>query len=216
MNGNRLKHAPVLLFAGTLLAIMTGLVIYSPTLYQMFCSLTGLAGTVQRGPPPATRTTSNDTVTVHFDANVASGLAWDFAPEQREVTVHFNEPTQVYYQAKNNTDHTVVARAVFNVTPYQVAPYFFKIQCFCFTNEKLEPGESARMPLVLYVDEQMLNDMDTKLLHDITLSYTFYEQKNLPTDEVAATRSLKAGSQSTDAKLKETESTNFENDAPRG
>jgi cytochrome c oxidase assembly protein subunit 11 len=216
MNGLRSKNTAVVLFAGSLLAISTAFVVYSPTLYQMFCSLTGYGGTVQRAPPPATSATDADTVMVHFDANVETGLAWDFRPEQRQVSVHFNEPTQVYYYAKNNTDHTVVARAVFNVTPYTAAPYFFKIQCFCFTNEKLAPGESARMPLVLYVDDQMLKDMDAQLLKDITLSYTFYEQKNLTAEEINAARNLKTGSEATDAKLKKTGSFGFENDAPRG
>jgi cytochrome c oxidase assembly protein subunit 11 len=216
MNGNRLKNVPVLLFAGTVLAVMIGLVIYSPTLYQMFCGLTGYGGTVQRAPPPRTVATSGDTVTVHFDANVAPGLPWEFRPEQRKVAVHFNEPTQVYYYAKNNADHTVVARAAFNVTPYQAAPYFFKIECFCFTDEKLGPGESARMPLVLYVDEQLLSDMDTELFHDITLSYTFFEQDHLTADQIKSARDLKKGSEASDAKLKSAGSVDFENDAPRG
>src|SRR3546814_876668 len=148
---------------GTLMALMSGLVVYSPTLYRMFCDLTGFGGTVQRAaaPQPA-RAATNETVTVFFDANVAPDLPWEFRPEQRKVEARFGEPTRVNYYARNNSDATVVARATFNVTPYKAAPYFFKIECFCFTEEKLGPGESAQMPLVLYVDEQILKDPNAK------------------------------------------------------
>lgn len=214
MNGIRSKNARVVAAAGALVAVMVGLVAYSPTLYRMFCSLTGYGGTVQRAPPPAPATVDN-IVTVHFDANVAPGLAWEFRPEQSKVDVHFNEPTRVYYYAKNNSDRTVVARAAFNITPYRAAPYFFKIECFCFTDERLGPGQSARMPLVLYVDEQMLNDMDTEMIHNITLSYTFFEQKDLTPQQISAARDLKAGSDALDTKLKKKDATEFANDAPR-
>ena len=157
----------------------------------------------------------NEKITVRFDANVAPGLSWEFRPEQRMVETRFGEPTKVYYYAKNNSDETVVARATFNVTPYQTAPYFFKIECFCFTEEKLGPGESARMPLVLYIDEQMLKDKNAKMFRNITLSYTFFKQNDLSPEEVEAARDLKAGSVATDAKLESAESVGFENDAPR-
>lgn len=216
MSSQRRKNIRVLAFSGTILAIMTGLVIYSPTLYQMFCDLTGYGGTVQRAvakQPDATP--SNETITVAFDANVAPGLPWEFRPEQRKVETRFGEPTKVYYYAKNNSDETVVARATFNVTPYQAAPYFFKIECFCFTEEKLGPGESARMPLVLYVDEEMLKDENSKMFDNLTLSYTFFRQKDLSQDEIEAARDLKAGSDATDSKLQSADTVEFENDAPR-
>lgn len=216
MSTQRSRNIRVLALSGTILAVMTGLVIYSPTLYQMFCNLTGYGGTVQRAVATQPDVAPTDeTVTVSFDANVAPDLPWEFRPEQRKVETRFGEPTKVYYYAKNNSDETVVARATFNVTPYQAAPYFFKIECFCFTEEKLGPGESARMPLVLYVDEQMLKDKDTKMFRNITLSYTFFKQKDLSPDEIEAARDLKAGSEATDAKLKGAEAVEFENDAPR-
>lgn len=214
MTEARKKNLCVVAFAGSLLAIMTGLVIYSPTLYQWFCNVTGYAGTVQRAAQPTPAATS-DTVTVYFDANVAPGLAWEFRPDQRKVEVRFNEPTQVYYYARNDSDRTVVARATFNVTPYRAAPYFFKIECFCFTDEKLGPGESARMPLVLYVDEEMLNDTNTKMIRDITLSYTFFEQKDLTQERLEAARDLKSGSEATEAGLNAANAIEFDNDAPR-
>jgi len=216
MNKARAKNLPVLVMAATLIAIMSGLVIYSPTLYRMFCSLTGYGGAVQRAiAPQAAATTSDTTVKVSFDANVAPDLPWDFRPEQRSVVTHLGEPTKVYYYAKNNSDRTLVARAVFNVAPFATAPYFFKIECFCFTNEKLGPGESARMPLVFYVDEEMLKDPDAEMLREITLSYTFYKQPDPSAEEVKSVRDLKTGSEQTDARLKQTGSAEFNNDALR-
>ncbi|MBS3651856.1 cytochrome c oxidase assembly protein [Pseudaminobacter sp. 19-2017] len=200
-----------------ILSVMTALVAYSPALYRMFCDLTGYGGTVQRsaevvkrGPSP-----SNESIKVFFDANVAPGLPWEFRPEQRSVETKFGEPTKVYYYAKNISNETVVARATFNVTPYQTAPFFFKIECFCFTEEKLGPGESARMPLVLYLDEQMLKDEDAKPFREVTLSYTFFKQKNLAAEQIDAARDLAKGSDDTDARLTGSSTVEFDNDAPR-
>ncbi|OQM75660.1 cytochrome c oxidase assembly protein [Manganibacter manganicus] len=216
MNLRLSKNIRVVAALSVVLAFMTGLVAYSPTLYRLFCDLTGYGGTVQRTDAAAGPiSTSNETVTVRFDANVGSGLAWEFRPEQREVKTRFGEPVQAYYYAKNLSSETVVGRAVFNVTPYQTAPYFFKIECFCFTNQKLEPGESARMPLVLYIDEQMLKDKDTSGFRAVTLSYTFYKQEDLSSEEVDSARNLKAGSQSLDASLENDGPAGFDNDAPR-
>lgn len=213
---SRTKNLRVLALAGTLMAVMTGLVVYAPTLYQMFCDLTGFGGTVQRAAAsqPAGAAT-DETVTVFFDANVAPGLPWEFRPEQRKVEARFGEPTRVNYYARNDSKETVVARATFNVTPYKAAPYFFKIECFCFTEEKLDPGETAQMPLVLYVDEQLLKDRDTSGVRQITLSYTFFPQTDLSPEEIEAARDLKAESEATDAKLKRSKAIEFENDAPR-
>ncbi|WP_223479552.1 cytochrome c oxidase assembly protein [Oricola indica] len=209
------KVWPVIASAGILVA-MTGLVAYSPTLYRMFCDLTGYGGTVQRSVDGSMPTaTSNETVQVFFDANVAPDLPWEFRPEQRSVETKFGVPTKVYYYAKNVSNETVVARATFNVTPYQTAPFFFKIECFCFTEEKLGPGQSARMPLVLYLDEQMLKDEDARIFREVTLSYTFFRQKNLSYQEIEAARDLSKGSDETDQRLTTSSTQEFDNDAPR-
>ncbi len=217
MNKTRSRHLPVIAVAVVLMAGMTTLVVYSPTLYRMFCAVTGIDGTVRRvSLDKAAEVKASDVpITVHFDANVAPDLPWEFRPEQKKVTTHFGEPTKVYYTAKNTSDHTIVGRAVFNVTPYSAAPYFFKIECFCFTNEKLEPGQSARMPLVFYVDEEMLKDADAQMLTELTLSYTFYKQPDPTADELKSVRNLKSGSEATDANLSKTQSANFANDAPK-
>lgn len=210
------KNIRIVAALSIILIFMTGLVAYSPTLYKLFCEVTGYGGTVQRADAATDPvSTSNEIVTIRFDANVAPGLAWEFRPEQREVKARFGEPVKAYYYAKNLSDETVVGRAVFNVTPYQTAPYFFKIECFCFTNEKLEPGESARMPLVLYIDEQMLKDEDSKVFREVTLSYTFYKQEDLAPEEIDSARDLKAGSRSLDAELETGGPAGFDNDAPR-
>jgi len=212
----RTRHLPVIAVSVALIAMMTGLVIYSPTLYRMFCSLTGYNGTVRRvSLPKAAAAASDVPIIVHFDANVAPDLPWEFKPEQQKVTTHFGEPTKVYYYAKNTSDKTLVGRAVFNVTPFAAAPFFFKIECFCFTDEKLAPGESARMPLVFYVDQEMLKDPDAEMLTELTLSYTFYKQADRSAEELKSVRNLKSGSEQTDTDLKQTQSAHFANDAPK-
>jgi cytochrome c oxidase assembly protein subunit 11 len=207
---------PTVIALCTILGVMLVLVSYSPTLYRLFCAATGYAGTVRQASISDVHAAKTDkTVKVNFDANVGQGLDWEFRPEQRSVTVHYGEPTKIYYYAKNLSKETVVARAVFNVTPFQAAPYFFKIECFCFTQERLGPGESARMPLVFYLDEQMLQDESSKDFKSLTLSYTFYEQNGLTPEEVAAARDLSAGSKAEDQSLQQSKTASFDNDARR-
>jgi len=216
MTKNRKKNLRVLALAGLMLGASTALVIASPTLYRLYCAVTGYGGTVNRAVAKdlAPNATETPKVTIYFDANVAPGLPWTFRPMQRKVTVHLGEPAKIYYYARNNSDKTVVARALFNITPYRMASYFFKIQCFCFTNEKLGPGESAEMPVELYVDEEMAKDKNTGDIHELTLSYTFYPQDAAP-DAVSAARPLKSGSDALEAKLQQSGKATFENDAPR-
>jgi cytochrome c oxidase assembly protein subunit 11 len=214
-----MTHRKTLSVAGAvaLLAISGVAVSYAPTLYRLFCGATGYGGTVKRGTVPAVQADASAarTVTVLFDANVAPGLDWSFAPGQRQVTVRVGEPTKAYYVAKNLSDHTIVARAAYNVTPYKIAPYFFKVQCFCFTNERLAPGESAEMPLVFYIDEQALKDRGVDDVRQVTLSYTFFEQQGLSPAEIGTARDLSAGSKAEQAKIAADPVAAFENDARR-
>lgn len=198
--------------------VMTTLVVYSPTLYRLFCAATGLAGTTQRAvsaPKQVADAGPAQEFTVRFDANVANGLPWDFRPKQQELKLRLGEPAHAVFIAHNKSDHTIVARAVFNVTPYQVAPYFFKIQCFCFTNEKLKPGETAEMPVEFYIDKDLVKDETASLYHDVTLSYTFYPQKDLTPEAMSKTRDLAKGSKVEQAQLKSGKAGGFDNDAPR-
>ncbi len=200
-----------------MVAIMVGLVSYSPTLYRLFCAATGYGGTVRRAPAPDSQPTAGlptEAFTVLFDSNVAPGLNWEFRPEQTQVDVQVGVPTQISYYAKNLSDHPVVAHAVFNVSPYSVAPYFYKIQCFCFTDEKLQPGEEAHMPVVFYIDQTVMQDPEARALRRVTLSYTFYAQDSAPGD-LDATRSLSAGSDAEAVDVKKDQPLHFDNDAPR-
>jgi len=215
--GLRRNNLKVLSGVFVMLAVMTGLVTYSPELYRIFCDITGIGGTVSStaAPAPTSSPATDETVEVFFDANVAPGLPWEFRPQQRKVSIRFGEPIKVSYFARNNSDEPIVARATFNVTPYKTAPYFFKVECFCFTEERLEPGESAEMPLVLYIDEEMLNDRNANEVRSITLSYTFFKQDDLSEEEIAAARDLKLGSEEIESRLETSESIEFDNDAPR-
>jgi cytochrome c oxidase assembly protein subunit 11 len=198
-----------------LLGLPTVGVIYSPTLYRLFCAATGYNGATQRATTTAKpQAVAGETFTVGFDANVAPGLKWEFRPEQQSVQVEVGKPVTIYYYAKNLSDKPVVAHAVFNVTPYQVAPYFFKIQCFCFTDEKLGPGEEAHMPVLFYLDKEMLKDNQAMALKRVTLSYTFYGQGDEP-GKIADARDLSAGSTKEAATIDSGAQTEFTNDAPR-
>jgi cytochrome c oxidase assembly protein subunit 11 len=216
------SHRGVLVLCAALLAIMVAGVSYSPTLYRLFCAATGYGGTVQRAAASPVDAADDDTaaagtaapVRVSFDANIGDSLNWEFRPEQKEVTAEIGKPQTIYYYARNLSDHPIVAHAVFNVTPFQVAPYFFKIQCFCFTDEKLGPGEEARMPVLFYLDKHMLDDGEAMAIGRVTLSYTFYEQGDDP-QRVAAARDLAAGSKDEDAAITRGDAAAFDNDAPR-
>jgi len=153
------------------LAIMFGLVAYSPELYRAFCGATGYGGTTQRAYTDPT-TTSKRTVTVAFDSNVSPGLPWRFEPEQRSVTVHLGEQKLVFFSAENLSDQPTAGHATFNVTPPTSGIYFNKIQCFCFNEERLDPHQKVDMPVVFYVDTAFAQDADMDHVDTITLSYT--------------------------------------------
>ncbi|HEY5063924.1 MAG TPA: cytochrome c oxidase assembly protein [Xanthobacteraceae bacterium] len=166
---NSMVIAPCLVAIG----IMCALVAYSPTLYRMFCAATGLAGTTQRVAADLARV-SKQTITVAFDTNVAPGLPWRFVPDQGAVTVHLGEQKLVYFTAENLSNQSIVGHATFNVTPLRSGIYFNKIQCFCFSNERLGPHEIAKMPVVFYVDPAFGKDADMADIAQLTLGYTFF------------------------------------------
>lgn len=182
------KHLNVLVPCFIGLAVMFGVVAYSPELYRAFCSATGLGGTTQRAyTDPAT--TSKQTVTVAFDSNVSPDLPWRFEPEQRSVTVHLGEQKLVFFSAENLSNQTMVGHATFNVTPLASGIYFNKIQCFCFNDERLGPHQKVDMPVVFYVDTSFAQDSDMRHVNTITLSYTFGRSAN-PSDAKNLSRFL--------------------------
>jgi cytochrome c oxidase assembly protein Cox11 len=166
---NLMIIAPCLVAIG----VMCVLVAYSPTLYRMFCAATGLAGTTQRVAAD-TAAISKQTITVAFDTNVAPGLPWRFRPDQGAVTVHLGEQKLVYFTAENLSDHSIVGHATFNVTPLRSGIYFNKIQCFCFTEERLDAHQKVKMPVVFYVDPAFGKDPDMSDIGQLTLGYTFF------------------------------------------
>jgi len=152
---------------------MVGLSYAAVPLYDMFCRVTGYGGTTQRAIA-APVAVSDRTINVRFDTNTDRELPWTFLPEQRSVTVKVGENRLVFFRAVNNSDHPVVGHATFNVVPDRAGRYFNKIQCFCFVEQTLQPGQSVDMPVVFYVDADMAADEDLTQLETITLSYTFY------------------------------------------
>jgi cytochrome c oxidase assembly protein Cox11 len=170
---NHRRHWNVIVPCLATLSLMCGMVSYSPTLYRMFCAATGYGGTTQRVLED-TAAISRQTVTVEFDSNVAPGLPWHFEPVQRDVTVHLGEQKLVYFTAENTGDTAIVGHATFNVTPQSSGIYFNKIQCFCFTEERLGAHEKVTMPVVFYVDPAFGRDPEMRGVSTITLGYTFF------------------------------------------
>jgi cytochrome c oxidase assembly protein subunit 11 len=154
---------------------MLGLTAASVPLYRIFCQVTGFGGTTQRAEAgQATPVATGRLISIRFDANTAPGMGWDFRPVDTTRRVAIGARNLANYTARNLTDHDIVGRAVFNVTPAQAGAYFTKIQCFCFTEQRLSPGQEVTMPVVFYVDPKILDDPITRDISEITLSYTFY------------------------------------------
>jgi cytochrome c oxidase assembly protein subunit 11 len=155
---------------------MVGITTYSVTLYRLYCQATGANGTTQR-VAAAIATQLGREVTVLFDTNVAPGLPWRFTPVQRSIKLHLGQDALVFFEAENLSNHDITGHATFNVTPEKIGIYFKKIQCFCFSEEKLAAGAKVQMPVDFYVDPALSLDPSTSDVHEITLSYTFFESK---------------------------------------
>jgi cytochrome c oxidase assembly protein subunit 11 len=167
------RNARVVLLSTATVVAMVGLTYASVPLYRLFCQVTGFGGTTQRAEE-APKDVLDKTVSVRFDANTSGKLDWGFHPVQSAVKVKFGEQTMAYYEAVNRSGKTLTGTAVFNVTPPQAGAFFNKIQCFCFTEQTLKPGEKIEMPVTFFVDPDMLKDPDAAGIDEITLSYTFY------------------------------------------
>jgi cytochrome c oxidase assembly protein subunit 11 len=155
---------------------MLGMAYAAVPLYEAFCKATGFGGTplvAQEGERPVIART----VEVRFDSNVDPNLAWRFEPVEREVKVHLGEEKLVFFRATNLSQRPIVGTATYNVTPEWTAGWFNKIQCFCFTEQLLQPGQSVDMPVLFFVDADMNKDRRYDDVRTITLSYTFYEAK---------------------------------------
>jgi cytochrome c oxidase assembly protein subunit 11 len=178
------RNIRVASLCGLLVLAMVGMSYAAVPLYRIFCEVTGYDGTTQRASAAPDSVLGRE-MNIEFDANIAPGLPWTFAPAQRSLKVRLGEEAMAHYRAVNNAGRSVTGTAVFNVTPALAGRYFTKIQCFCFTEQTLEPGRAADMPVVFFVDPKLADDKNLASLTTITLSYTFYP---LAPDKVSAGR----------------------------
>jgi len=169
----RRRNGATVLLLVSVVAGMIGMSFASVPLYRLFCSTTGFAGTTQRAERAPTRVAAG-LITVRFEAQIAPGLDWEFRPLKDEIAVHPGAQNQLFFRAVNRTATAVTARAVYNVTPTKSGIYFDKLQCFCFNNQTLAPGESIDMGVVFFVDPDILTDPSTRDVRSITLSYTMF------------------------------------------
>jgi cytochrome c oxidase assembly protein subunit 11 len=155
---------------------MLGLAFASVPLYRVFCQVTGFGGTTMKADAAPGAVAGQ--IGVRFDANIDPAQPWKFEPVQETVRIHPGARTTIYYRATNYTARSTTGQAIFNVTPEIAGKYFSKIECFCFTEQTLKPGESVKMPVIFFVDPKLREDPDTKHIDEITLSYTFYPVEN--------------------------------------
>ena len=170
------------LFAG-----MVMLTFASVPLYQIFCKVTGYGGTTQEAYAPSSVVLERS-VNIRFNADVDSQLAWVFNPQQLELKLHIGETGVAYYKVQNRTKDPLVGIATYNVTPQKAGKYFNKIECFCFTDQYIAPGETKNMPVTFFISPDLDEDRHMKDLETITLSYTFYPSKTDPKDVVGLHR----------------------------
>ncbi len=169
-------------------ASMVGVAFASVPLYDLFCKTTGYDGTPLVGTGPAGRVLE-DSVTIHFDTNVAAGLPWRFEAETPTVETRLGESKTAFFRVKNESEKPYTGIATFNVQPGIIGGYFVKIRCFCFDEQTIQPGETMDFPVVFYVDPAMRDDTNTAELSEITLSYTYFQSRNGQPVAVATTGS---------------------------
>lgn len=163
------------------LALLVGVVVTMGVLawasvpfYNWFCKVTGFGG-VTSVADAGSDEVLDETITIRFDASLASGMPWHFKPMQREMELKIGETGLAFYEASNPTDRVVAGTASYNVAPFEAGGFFTKIDCFCFEEQVLQPHETVQMPVTFYVDPEITRDRDAKFVHHITLSYTFHE-----------------------------------------
>jgi cytochrome c oxidase assembly protein subunit 11 len=187
MASTQSKNRRAALMLSVFAAGMVGVAFASVPLYQLFCQVTGYGGTPKIDVAGDSRVVSDRVIDVRFDANINKGMPWRFKPVQNKLTVKLGEANLAFYRARNTSDETITGTAVFNVTPHKVAPYFSKIDCFCFSEQTLKPGAGVDLPVEFYVDPEIFTDPTTKEVRAITLSYTFYRSEKDTDDDGAKT-----------------------------
>jgi len=184
------------LYAVGVVLVMGSLAWASVPLYNLFCRVTGFGGT------PLVAEAGSDvvldqTITIRFDASLERGMPWEFRPQVREMEFRIGETGLAFYEAHNPTDRPVLGQASYNIAPYSAGGFFSKIDCFCFTEQLLQPGETALMPVTFFVDPAIVDDRDGKFVKHITLSYTFHEI-DLPEPEGGVQAALQVAPAGTD------------------
>ena len=172
----------------SVVVLMGGLAWASVPFYDWFCRVTGFGGATNVADS-AGDVILDETIIVRFDASLERDMPWTFKPEVREVEIRIGETGLAFYEAHNPLDVPIAGQASYNVTPYQAGAFFDKIECFCFTEQVLQPGETVMMPVSFFVDPAIVDDSEGKYIHTITLSYTFYEI-DVPEDELQASLDL--------------------------
>ena len=168
------RDAAVASICGFVVVLMVGASYAAVPFYNWFCRATGFNGTTQVAKAAPTAAPLQRAIAVRFDSNVAGGLPWKFEPEQTEINIRIGEVVTVFYSVTNQAARTTAGQAAYNVTPLTVGAYFQKINCFCFTEQTMAPGEKRDMTVVFYVDPALAADAENDGLQTITLSYTFY------------------------------------------
>lgn len=168
------KNGRTAMIAAVIVAAMVGLAFASVPLYRIFCQVTGFGGTTQMQVGGTAPGAVGKLISVRFDANTSPALPWQFQPVDHTRRVAIGARNIALYTAENLSGEAVSGTATFNVTPVQAGQYFTKVDCFCFTEQKLEPGQKVNMPVVFYVDPKILDDPYARNISEITLSYTFY------------------------------------------
>lgn len=184
------KRRTAFLAAGAF-AVMLGITAYSPTLYRIFCEVTGYGGTPQRSAAASAQAPAGESarvITIRFTAETHPDLPWSFGPVEREVKVKVGEQKLAFYLAENKSDESVTGMAVFNVAPLKAGQYFDKIACFCFDEQTLAARQRVEMPVSFFVDPKILADRNLDDVSVITLSYTFYRAIKPKPEQPAASR----------------------------
>jgi len=167
------KNRKVALICTAVFCTMVGVSFASVPLYDLFCRVTGYGGTTQR-VEQYSDVILDRKITVRFDSNTAPGLPWEFRPKQRQVELRIGETTEAFYIARNNAKVATSGTASFNVSPEMAGAYFNKLECFCFTEQELQPDQAYEMPVQFFVDPEIVNVPELKNIKTITLSYTFH------------------------------------------
>src|ERR1700728_4754439 len=186
------RDTTVAAICGFVVALMVGASFAAVPFYNWFCRATGFNGTTQVATAAPTSAPLARKIAVRFDSNVAGGLRCRFEPEKTEIEIRIGEVVTVYYTVTNQSARTTTGQAAYNVAPLTVGKYFQKINCFCFTEQTMAPGETRQMPVVVYVDPAVVEDSDNDGLNSIPLSYTFYPVREPAAKTLAAREPDKA------------------------